>query len=192
MNDLTRVYRIPILLSSGLGLILSGVVSYAADIEEIHLMTPANGIAASEGRQAAVKLEETYVRRMGGVILDRDALLSAATGSAQRAPRDIRFTNKRLALEVFPDVKLDIEVVAESRPDGGILTLHGRKGGKGLSTFALTITPESYIVTYDDPDTTKRYRIVGDTESGGGQVTEIDPKLLPATLDLPPLIPPSE
>lgn len=192
MNISTNSSRMMILLSAWLWMMVGGGIAYAIEVEEIQLMTPIEGIATSGRGQAAVKPEETYVRRIGSVRLYSDALLPVPPGGIGRAAGNTTFAKKRLGLEIFSGFKVDIEVAAEARPDGETLALHGRKEGKGLSTFSLTITPEAYLIIYDDPDSTKRYRIVGDTETGDGLVTEIDLKLMPATLDSPVLIPPSE
>lgn len=60
-----------------------------------------------------------------------------------------------------------------------------------MATFSLTVTPESYLITFDDSDSRVRYRVVGDTETGVGEVTEIDLRNMPVTLDEPSPVPPA-
>jgi hypothetical protein len=133
---------------------------------------------------------EPYVSRTGNVELNVDVFLDASPNEGTWRPMAGNVNQAPLGLAFFPDVRFDIQVVAESHPQTDTLTISGQFAGQPMATFTLTITPESYLVTLQDFDGNKLYRVVGDTNTGAGQVTEIDLRKMPPVSDSPPIIPP--
>jgi len=70
--------------------------------------------------------------------------------------------------------------------------MNGKGRSKKLSTFSMTVTEENYLISYQDLDTATLYRVVGNTQTGRGTVTEIDLEKLPPSSDLPPRVPPGQ
>ncbi len=94
----------------------------------------------------------------------------------------------RLRLGLFADAQIEVDLSAQSHPTPEVLSLSGRAPGHDIDSFTLTMTPESYLITYADPDSSLLYRVVGDSTTGQGQVTEIDRDRLPPRLHEPPLV----
>ncbi|NVZ10781.1 hypothetical protein HW932_16065 [Allochromatium humboldtianum] len=149
-------------------------------------------VAAAREAQSAVKADSSgFMVRAGAVILQTD-LLDPATGASSRQRASEAPTPKTLALEFFPDAYVEILVTSESRPTPDTLSINGRVSDSDLSTFSMTLTPESYLMTFSDPHSPYLYRVVGDTETGVGRVTEYDPRNRPPVIHSSPIIPPPD
>ncbi|NEV61117.1 hypothetical protein [Thiorhodococcus minor] len=134
---------------------------------------------------------EPFVTRSGGVQLQSEIFLPevvAAAGSARTA--QAASLPSSLAIELFPDVAWVVDINAASQPAAGILSLNGRITGSDLATFSMTVTRDSFLMTVDAPGGDYRYRVVGETASGLGEVQEIDRRLMGPVYHLPPRIPP--
>lgn len=163
----------------------------ASKSEKIQALQPAVVITNSQKQAAAGNQEQQYVNRKGAVQFRADAFLPKSKATGKRMAASASFRGRGLALSFFPDRVFDIEIKAESRPKPNVLSMNGRARGKNISTFSITVTPEQYIINYQDLETATLYRVVGDTESGHGQVTEIDLKKVPPAYDAPPRVPPA-
>ncbi len=174
----------------GAGLLLAWFQAGAVDGEAIRVLRPATAsdtwMESTGGRADA----EPFVTRTGVVVLETSRFLSSSFQTEPQTGIPPSFQRRSLTLTFFPDVSVEIEISADSRPSPEILSLNGRLAGQELATWSLTVTPESYLITYDDPQTTYLYRVVGDSETGLGRVTEIDRRDMPPVLHLPPLVPP--
>ena len=182
-------------LPSGLLFLSCTVGAFAAgegaSVSQILRSTPEQD-AVARAAQFAVKADPSgFMVRAGAVILQTDLLdpTPAASSQRQAASSDAPVT-RILALEFFPDAYVEIEVTSESRPAPGTLSLNGRVQDSDLSIFSMTVTPESYLMTLTDPHSPYLYRVVGDTETGIGRVTEYDPHNRQPVIHSPPLIPP--
>ena len=139
--------------------------------------------------QSAVKADSTgFMVRAGEVILQTDLLDPAS--SRQRSASSEALPSGTLALEFFPDAYIEVQVTAESRPSPDTVTISGRVAGSDLSSFSMTLTPESYLMNFSDPSSPYLYRVVGDTETGVGRVTEYDSRKRPPVIHSPPVVPP--
>lgn len=168
----------------------------ASDMAAIHVMQPMadEPHAAAQIQQDGVELEpKPWVKRSGRIMLNADQLLprSQVTGERQAPPAS--FTGRAMMLDLFPDRSFDVIVDADSRPRPDVLSINAHLDGTDdLSTFSLTVTPDSYILTLQDMKNATLYRIVGNTATGEGRVTEIDLTKLPPRLDSEPLTPPNQ
>ncbi len=133
---------------------------------------------------------EVYINRTGEVTLAAKDIfgITGSTDSYSRVERG-DFPDTELVLSFFPEQKIRITVDSESRPNANLLLLRGHKGESKISTFTMTLTNETYLITYQDLDNGMIYKVVGDMTSGEGQVTEIDLEKLPPTYDAKPVIP---
>ncbi len=131
-----------------------------------------------------------HVRRQGQVLFDVDIFLPRPAPDAARRATAASFRQRVVVLGLFPDQTYNVLVEKESRPNPDKFELIGRLEGRDLATVSLVVTPRSYLLTIEDPAAGRLYRVVGDSESGIGRVTEIDPTQLPPRLYSPPLIPP--
>ncbi len=188
-SSLRRAW-VPLAVMLGLSMNFSAMGAGQA----LDLMAPVAGSAPAQAGGAAVDpgAVDRAITRVGSVRLASDTLMPVQPDGGYRMATSVSLNQNHLVFGLFQDVSIDVQVDAEGRPKSDVLSLNGRTATDELSTFSLTITPESYMVTYDDPKNDKRYRIVGDTNTGIGQVTEIDVKLMQPMLDLPPIIPPLE
>jgi hypothetical protein len=170
-------------LAAGEGALVSQLLRASTD----------QGAAAREA-QFAVKADPSgFMVRAGAVILQTDLLDPApATANQQLSASSEALQPKILALEFFPDAYVEIQVTSESRSTPDTLSINGRVPDSDLSTFSMTLTPESYLMTFSDPHSPYLYRVVGDTDTGVGRVTEYDPRNRPPVIHSPSIIPPQD
>lgn len=161
----------------------------AGKSERIQALQPAVVVANSHKQASSGDQEHQYINRKGAVQFAADAFLPKSRETGRRMAASASFRGRGLALSFFPDRSFDIEINAESRPKPDILSMNGRGSGKNISSFSITVTPEQYIINYQDLETATLYRVVGDTATGSGQVTEIDLKKVPPAFGAPPLVP---
>lgn len=184
---MTKVPRLLCALS------LLGLTWSASADEPLQLLTPATGPAdANQARAAAVReTDDSRVVRRGWVTLDIDALLPVSPETGRRQVARAAYRARTLTLEPFTDEPLDVLIASESRPSTDSLTLIGTPAGADLAGFSLFADPKHYLITLDDPKHQRRYRIVGDSRTGIGEVREIDLTLPTHIIHLPPLVPPT-
>lgn len=157
------------------------------DILRSSASSPSSGLKAEGSVKAPA---ESFATRTGDVILGTDRLLPMAGAAGRQSFAPGSLASRSLAVEFFPDAYVEIVVASESRPDPNTLSLNGHLPDSDLSTFSLTVTPETYLMTFSDPNGVYLYRVTGDTETGIGQVTEYDLRNRPAVIHSTPLIPP--
>lgn len=187
VSDGFRNVLLTLIISAWAGMANAG----AAEMTAIHAMQPiaTEPHAAAQIQSNEVKLEpEPWVRRAGRVALNADQLLPRSPVSGKREAAPASFISRAMMLDLFPDRSFDVIVDADSRPRPGVLNISAHLDGTDLSTFSLTVTPDGYILTLQDMKNATLYRVVGNTETGEGRVTEIDLTKLPPILDSPPLI----
>ena len=180
-----------VVLRAGLaaaGVLLAGSIASAAEPD---FMVPLPQSPYRSDTAASPASHPGYVTRVGSVSLASDLLLPVSVSTGMRTAAAGSMANKTLPFTFFPDAQFAIRIKADSRPRPGVLSLNGQAQGQDMATFSLTVTPESYLITFDDSDSRVRYRVVGDTETGVGEVTEIDLRNMPVTLDEPSPVPPA-
>ena len=183
-------------LLSGLLALPSAFSALAANgdgtaVSQILRSSAGPGVTDRAAQSAAKADPSGFMVRAGEVILQTDLLDPASSASSQsRAVSAAVLPPKILALEFFPDAYIEVQVTSESRPTPHSVTINGRVAGSDLSTFSMTLTPESYLMSFSDPDSPYLYRVVGDTESGVGRVTEYDSRRRPPVIHSSPVIPP--
>ena len=173
-------------------LLVPGMGAVAGDaVLDLLRSVPAAADTRQMDSQSQQPEPEIYVARTGAVILETQFILPLATEAGQRAAASARLNPPTFSIEFFPDARFDIQMSSESHPSPDVVSLSGHLPPSDLATFSLTATPESYLMTFDDPDSSMLYRVVGDSATGIGQVTEIDRRDMPPLLHAPPLIPPT-
>jgi len=133
--------------------------------------------------------KEDYILRSGGVDLAVDYFLPRISEKEDPASPVAFFRGRILSVSFFPDKHYDIAIDSESRPKDNILSLIGHIEGQELAGFTMTITDESYLLRLRDFDASIIYRVVGDTRTGAGRVSEIDLRKMPPIEYQPPLVP---
>lgn len=129
---------------------------------------------------------EPHVRRRGMVRLDAGILLSrSAKGHdySRAAPSQVYL------LQLFEDRVVDVVIERDLSPPANAVALHGYWGSNPAALVSITITPQSYLLSIEDPDRSTLYRVVGNTFTGLGRILEIDYTSMPAMIPLPPLRP---
>lgn len=134
---------------------------------------------------------EAFELRSGPVALDVNQVLPKSPTTGKREAAATSFKGSAVTLGLFSDKQFTGVITSEARPQAGVLSLHARRDGDDIATATMTVTPESYMITVQDLASATVYRIVGNTETGVGVVTQIDLKLMPPVLDGAPIIPPS-
>lgn len=166
--------------------------SFAETVRIIELLKPA--ITEAGAANLAMKEPgEVFINRTGQVVFAVEELLADPESSqADNAMVNAAFSETQLVLSFFPEQEVRITVDSESRPGRNILSLGGHQGENSISTFSMTVTEESYLITYQDLDSGMVYKVVGDMVTGVGRVTEIDLKKLPPVYDSEPILPPQK
>ncbi len=145
-------------------------------------------------RQAAKRsivrdASKPYVTRVGPVVFAADVFLPLSRERGKRQASVVSFLNVPLSVAFFSDLEYLINIDSDSRLGPDAMALGGRLAGHDLSSFTLTVTGESYLITLQDMSSAMLYRVVGKTETGLGTVTEIDLTRTPPIQYLPPIVP---
>jgi len=164
----------------------------AAGAESLAILKPAAGMPQNLKIQEPGQETAQYVKRVGGVSFAADLLLPRSKESGKRMAPEASFRQRILTVSFFADRAFNIQVDSQARPKAQILSLSGHLEGSELATFSLTVTPESYLMKLQNLETATVYRVVGDTETGEGRVTEIDLREMPPMKHRPPLVPPEQ
>lgn len=156
----------------------------------LQLLSPAPETHSPETNQLSRKPPEPFVNRSGKVILGplvtlKNQLITSTSATANR----IAFKGMKFFMTFFPGEELSITVDSESRPADKVIVLGGHINKGDISTFTMTITQESFLITYQDLENTLTYRVVGNLETGLGKVVEIDLRKVPPRYDSEPIVP---
>lgn len=175
---------------------LTFAASLAAAADQIILLTPDKSGALSDSATIRKQGEE-YIQRTGAVMFAAKGLLPGDTGTTppeepvsdgNRAEGGL--AGKVMLVSFFTDKDVAVTVDSESKPGDNILSVRGRQKSAAFSAFTMTITDESYIISFQDAVSGLVYKVVGNSVTGVGKVTEIDPNKLPPVYDSEPIMPP--
>jgi hypothetical protein len=154
----------------------------------LNLLTVLNSNSSANVSRSA---GEAFEMRTGSVALDVDQVLPKSPTTGKREASATSFKGSAVTLGLFLDKQFSGVVTSEARPEVGVLSLHARRDVDDIATVTMTVSSESYMITIQDLPNAMVYRIVGNTETGVGVVTQNDLKLMPPVLDGAPIIPPS-
>jgi len=184
------------LFSIRIGLICSVLVLmfYAAgqaETDRIEALWPVPDVLPDirEKNEAELYLEPSYIIRQGTVELAVNIFLPRSPEKDKRTVAAAAFQGRNLSIGFFADAEYRLTIDSENRPTHDTILLRGRLPDQDLSTFTMTITPQSYLIRLHDSDKSKLYRVVGDSETGLGRATEIEWDRLPPIRYMPPVIP---
>ena len=183
---MTTYYAVPLL---SFGLLFSGSAGAGNSMDILWAATDAAATTQNPA-DTATQPEEPYINRVGPVTFNTELFLPRSAETGQRNLARSSFRNNQLNLFFFQGQSFSVMVDSESRPNADTLLIGGRLYNKDFSTFSLTITPESYLMTLQDLGAATIYRVVGDTQTGTGRVTEIDLRKMPPIVDGTPRISP--
>jgi hypothetical protein len=181
-------------ISLSLCLALFCIFSAAAHAQgsEIEILLPFIPTSELNKDVSPTQAAEPYVNRIGMVSFAADVFLPRTVEKDTRVASPKPFKGAALVISFFADKRFMVMVNHEARPKPEVLSLNGSIQGQDISTFSMTVTPESFLIFLQDLDTATVFRVVGDTESGLGRATEIDLRKMPPRHYLPPLIPAGE
>jgi len=140
---------------------------------------PVKGAASGEVSAMAKSEVPPYMKRQGRIGIAVNLIVAAQA----LKPGD------SLTLNFFEDSPYTVIVRTIKHDTNGIVTITGNIAGEDLSTFILTGSPESYLITLQDLSKSIVYRVSGDMLQGEGAVSEVDQKKMPPMIHLPPLTP---
>jgi hypothetical protein len=165
---------------------------FAAAAATIVILQP-RAVEHQNFSKAAENDEEGYINRIGQVVFTAKDLFSPqpVTDLVQnkKAPS---LMQSELIMSFFPEQDFRIIVDSESVSESNIFSLGGRLHSAAFSTFSMTVTSNTYLMTLQDVGNGMTYKVVGDMETGIGRATEYDLTKLPPVYDAPPIIPPPE
>ncbi len=156
--------------------------------KSISILSPLEN-QADMANMASAEHAEPYINRVGSVSFTADLFLPTSA-AGNRVAAENSFLGNVLLLSFFPGLDFNIIVDSETRPQQDTVSMSGHLQGADLSTFSMTVTTEGYIISLQNLETATVYRVVGNTKTRAGQVTEIDLKKMPPILYTPPLVPP--
>ncbi|MDO8947788.1 MAG: hypothetical protein Q7U88_11630 [Desulfocapsaceae bacterium] len=158
--------------------------------KRISILSPLES-QADQTNMASAQHVEPYINRVGAVSFATDLFLPISA-AGNRVATDASFLGNALSVSFFPGLDFNIIVDSEARPQPNVVSMSGHLQGADLSTFSMTVTTEGYMITLQNLDTATVYRVVGNTKTRAGQVTEIDLTKMPPILYTPPIVPPNE
>ncbi len=162
-----------------------------AETDRIEALWPVPDILPDirEKNEAELDLEPSYIIRQGTVELAVNIFLPRSPEKDKRTVAAAAFQGRNLSIGFFADAEYSLKIDSENRPAQDAILLRGRLPDQDLSTFTMTITPQSYLIRLHDMDNSKLYRVVGDSETGLGRAAEIELDRLPPIRYMPPVIP---
>lgn len=87
-----------------------------------------------------------------------------------------------LSLNLFRDIVYDVKVDSVIRNTDGTLMLNGILKNHKIRTVIITIGSDGYIITVQDMNKARHYRVSGSSADGSGFVTEIDMHKIPPVI----------
>ena len=100
----------------------------------------------------------------------------------------ISFKQRILSLQFFPEHDFRIHISSDIRNQSGALSLRGHLESHKVSTFTMTVTKQSFMITLQDLKDEAVYRVIGNTSTGLGHVSLIDLRSEPPRYDASPVI----
>lgn len=156
--------------------------------DALPIMVPLEG-KELDADHAAPLSREAGVIRQGQVLLATDFFFPADVRGERRAA--LRpFRGRKLGLTIFADRQFTLVLDGETRRDD-VLSVTGRLKDHELSTFSLTVGPETYVLHLQDMESGTLYRVVGETDSGVGMAVTQDLTVPPGFTYSEPLVPPA-
>jgi hypothetical protein len=189
LNRLSVVRHVGIFLLGLVMILMSNTNALSGEGVSMIILRPVEN-ASLEKKVASNN--EVYEVRKGVVSLDTRAFYQrAAENTLSNNNSPVLMKDKTVQLNFFPQKGFNVMIERENRLDNNVILLSGKVIGLDISTVTVTITPDFYIINLQDMPNSTIYRVVGNTLTGIGTVTEIDQKKIPPMINLPPLIPPT-
>ena len=151
------------------------------------VMTPLQEDAGG-GVERGARVKAKGELRKGKVMLATDYFFPAGKQGKREAAKRL-FKGRSVTLTFFDGQEYHIKLDAERRTDA-LISVSGRLEGHDLSSFSLTVGPETYVLDLQDLDAGILYNVVGETANGLGTVRAIDVKEAPPFTYSKPLFPP--
>jgi len=179
-----RTHRI--FAGNPMGWVLTGVIlalfaqasiSYGADLL---LAWPLEGATSPSGSNGPL---QPYEVRKGQIALAQEILRTPA-GVAEREAGIVgsqRDTDAVL-IGLFADVRYELLIDSVKHHADGTMIISGKLKDHKIGTVVITIGPDGFLMTVQDMNRSRLYRVKGDSRQGSGTVTEIDMKKMPPTI----------
>jgi len=171
-------------------LVLSPIIASAEATEIVRPLAEESAPAITRDANVAAEpvagSRQPYVSRVGHIRFDSNLFLPVSpSGTRQRA--HAQSMPSELSVTFFPGLGFVIHVEDVSHISNDTVVVQGRVEGQPTASFTLTETSDSFLITLQDITNAWLYRVVGDTDSGVGEVTEIDQMQIPPVIDSPPI-----
>lgn len=167
-------------------------IGCAAGGGPLQLMQPSVPVAAGahSAENGVQKPSEPHVSRRGTVTINTAIFEQGLIVTNEKRKSAANFSSQQLLLSFFSGKDFSITVDSASRSKKNIMNVRGTVGGHPISSFTMTVGLDSYILTLQDLDSSFVYRVVGNMETGVGQVQEIDLSKMPPVYDSAPVVRP--
>ena len=157
------------------------MVPLASAGSAVSILTPAP-LTDSERELPALSAQQhspdkPHLRRTGRVRLDVGQFFQAQESYPGRMATSASFLNQILSLGFFDEDEFLVEIHSQQRPNAHTYLLRGHLlevGVPGISTFTMTVTESSYLISLQELRNGTLYRVRGDSATGLGQALEID------------------
>ena len=120
-----------------------------------------------EVRKGQIALAQELLRGPAGVA-DREAGITASKGETDT-----------VLIGFFADVMYELIIDSVKHHADGTMIISGKLKNHEIGTVVMTIGPDGFLMTVQDMDRSRLYRVKGDSRQGSGTVTEIDMKKMP-------------
>jgi hypothetical protein len=121
---------------------------------------------------------KSYEVRKGQIALAPEILPKTA-GAVKRIPPAKGDT---VSINLFTDAKYDVKIDSVKHHANGTMIISGKLKDHKYQTVVMTIGPSGYLMTVQDMNKSKLYRVRGNSRDGSGSVTEIDMKKMPPVI----------
>ena len=173
-------------------LIKSGVVAAALCFQCV--FGPSYGaeyslVRPAAGAPAKAEAGEIFVAQTGVVAIPADAAALCAQMTAGDTVL-LDFFGQPGAQNARSPSAYSVTVNSVTRDVNGVVSVSGTAEGQPMETFVLSAGPDGFVLSLQDLEKQKAYRVVGGARAAEATVREIDLTKMPPRYDAPPLIPP--
>ena len=152
-------------------LLATAMPLFAAD--PLALLYP---LADSQTTPAARRQNDGFMVRQGAVMFKPGNELSDRMSHQMRngSGQQHQLHHQRLNLGFFDDAQFEFVIDSATQPTADTLAITAHRPTATLSTLSLTLSDAHYLITFTDPDSGQIYRVVGESASGLGTVTQLN------------------
>ncbi len=186
---LTLYILITLILSANLTFSQNSLASSTVPLTLLQPVLAANTQMASKMAQTET---EPFIKQKGHVSLVAVNVFRNKLIQSNDLSEGTSFIGQPLVISFFSGQEITVIVDYESHSENNVISLGGHQIDSDMSTFTMTMAEGHYLIRYQDLNNAIAYKVVGNTETGLGIVTEIDLTKIPPIYDADPVTFPKE